>query len=72
MKNPIVGTAHFGPVYARKIYVYFQGGITLPHGQKYGFAWATNAHKTCRAAIADAVAKHPNIKFKANFAKEAQ
>jgi len=69
MKNSIVGTAHFGPVYSRKIYVYFEGGIALPHGQKYGFAWATNAHKTCRDAVAAAVAKYPEIKFKANFAK---
>jgi hypothetical protein len=69
MKNLIVKTAHFGPVYARKIYVYFEGGIALPHGQKWGFAWATNAHRTCRDAIAAAVAKHPDIKFKANFAK---
>ena len=59
-------------VYKRKIYVYFEGGRALPKNQKWGFAWATNAHKTCRDAVNAAMKKHPELKFKANFAKGEQ
>lgn len=57
-------------VYKRTIYVYFEGGVALPKGQKFGFAWATNAYKTCREAAAAAAALYPEINFKANFAEE--
>lgn len=56
-------------VYKRKIHVYFEGGIALQQGQRWGYAWSTNAHLTCRAAIAAAKAKHPDLNFKAHFAK---
>jgi hypothetical protein len=59
-------------VYKRKIYVYFAGPIASSPGQKWGFAWATNAHKTCREAIAAAKALHPELTFTANFAKATQ
>jgi hypothetical protein len=41
MRNPIVGTAHFGPVYARKIHVYCKGAPkTAPHLSQF-YAWST-------------------------------
>jgi hypothetical protein len=64
MKNPIIGTAHFGAVYKRKIHVYFK----KPDGLWY--AWSTNAYRTCREAVAAAKAERPQWHFVANFAKE--
>ena len=50
-------------VYKRKIYVYqMRDGVPA-------FAWATNAYRTCRDAIAGAKARYPHQEFKANFAK---
>jgi len=70
MRNPIVGTAHFGPVYARKIHVYCKGAPkTAPHLSQF-YAWSTNAYKTCRDAVAAAKAKHPAQDFTARFAKD--
>lgn len=59
-------------VYKRKIYVHFAGPIASAPGQQWGFAWATNAHRTCRDAIAAAKVLHPELEFKANFAKATQ
>jgi hypothetical protein len=63
MRNPVIGLAHFGPVYKRKIHVYFK----KPDGLWY--AWSTNAHRTCRDAVAAAKAERPQWQFKASFAK---
>lgn len=63
MRNPVISTAHFGPVYARKINVYYK----RPGGLNY--AWSTNAYKTCRDAAAAAKAKAPNLDFRAYFAQ---
>jgi hypothetical protein len=64
MRNPVIGHAHFGPVYRRKIHVYFK----KPTGLWY--AWSTNAHRTCREAVAAAKAQRPQWQFVANFAKD--
>lgn len=70
MRNPVIDTAHFGLVYKRKIHVYFVGSPkTAPHLTR-GYAWSTNAYRTCREAIAAAQSKHPNFQFVANFAKD--
>ena len=51
-------------VYKRKIHVYqlHEGGPV--------YAWSTNAYKTCRDAVAGAVARYPSKQFKASFAKD--
>ena len=51
-------------VYKRKIHVYQlrEGGPV--------YAWSTNAYKTCRDAVAGAVALYPHKQFKATFAKD--
>ena len=50
-------------VYKRKIYVYqMRDGVPA-------FAWATNAYRTCRDAVAAAKLRYPHQEFKANFAK---
>jgi hypothetical protein len=70
MKNPIIGTAHFGNVYRRKIHVYAIGTPkTAPHITQF-YAWSTNAHRTCREAVAAAKLKEPRFDFKASFAKD--
>ena len=51
-------------VYKRKIYVY-----QVREGAA-AFAWATNAYRTCRDAVAAAQARYPHQQFKANFAKD--
>ncbi len=66
MKNKIVGTAHFGPVYARKIHVYFRRCDGL------FYAWSTNAYRTCREAVAAAKLERPQWEFKASFARGEQ
>lgn len=62
-------------VYKRKIHVY-RAHETLDLGRAsifpWVYAWSTNAHKTCRDAIAAAKALHPDKQFKANFAKATQ
>lgn len=70
MKNKIVDMGAWGPVYARKIHVYHAGPISSAPGQKWGYAWSTNAYRTCSEAIAAAKKKHPEIEFKANFARD--
>lgn len=51
-------------VYKRKIHVYqIRQGVPV-------FAWATNAYRTCRDAVAGAQARYPHQQFKANFAKD--
>ena len=51
-------------VYKRKIYVYqLREGVPV-------YAWSTNAYKTCRDAVAGAVARYPSKQFKASFAKD--
>ena len=51
-------------VYTRKIHVYFK----RPDGLFY--AWSTNAHRTCRDAVAAAKLERPQWEFKARFAKD--
>lgn len=71
MKNPIVDTAHFGPVYKRKIHVYKRTALACdPADTFYVYAFSTNAARTCREAVAHASAKWPMNTFKANFAKD--
>jgi len=73
MRNKIVGTAHFGPVYAKKIDVWIKQNSNVPGSEHTGgfiYAWSTNAARTCREAIASAKAKHPDFSFIANFAKD--
>jgi hypothetical protein len=51
-------------VYKRKIHVYqLREGVPV-------YAWSTNAYKTCRDAVAGAVARYPSKQFKASFAKD--
>jgi hypothetical protein len=54
-------------VFPRKIDVWFEGGVALPPGQRWTYAWSTNAYRTCRDAVRAAKAKHPGVNFKANF-----
>lgn len=69
MRNPVIATAHFGPVYARKIDIY-KG--------RPGGAWvyqcSTNAARTCRDAVARFKELHGiplgSDCVKANFAKD--
>jgi hypothetical protein len=73
MRNPIVGTAHFGPVYARKIHVWLRMNSNVPgseHTRALAYMYSTNAYKTCKAAIEAAKAKNPAFSFVANFAKD--
>ena len=57
-------------VYRRKIHVYAIGSPkTAPHLTRF-YAWSTNAHATCRAAIEAAKKLHPSLEFTANFAKD--
>jgi hypothetical protein len=73
MRNKILGTAHFGPVYAKKIHVWIKQNSNVTgseHTSGLIYAWSTNAAKTCRDAIAAAKEKHPAFSFVANFAKD--
>ena len=64
MRNPVIGLAHFGKVYRRKIHVYeLREGVPA-------YSWSTNAYPTCRAAVAAAVTRYPSKQFKATFAKD--
>lgn len=63
MNNPVTASATFGPVYKRKIHVYFK----KPNGLHY--AWSTNAYRTCRDAVTAAKLERPQWDFVANFAK---
>lgn len=64
MRNPVIDTAHFGPVYRRKIHVYqVREGVPV-------YAWSTNAYPTCRAAVVGAATRYPSKQFKASFAKD--
>lgn len=57
-------------VYSRKIHVYAKGAPrTAPHLKRF-YAWSTNAYRTCSAAVAAAKARHPDMDFVANFAKD--
>jgi len=51
-------------VYKRKINVYYKrtGGLC--------YAWSTNAYKTCKDATKAAKALHPDLEFRAWFAKD--
>lgn len=58
-------------VYKRKIHVYMEASYAAKAktGHKWGYAWSTNAYRTCRDAVAAAKAKHPAFEFKASFAR---
>lgn len=51
-------------VYKRKINVYVE------REGKWIYCWSTNAHPTCKSAVASANLLHPDRKFKASFAKD--
>lgn len=73
MKNKIVGTAHFGPVYARKIHVWVRQNSNVPgseHKKGLDYLWSTNACKTCREAVQAAKKWRPDFSFVASFAKD--
>lgn len=73
MRNKIVGTAHFGPVYARKIHVWVRQNSNVPdseHTRGFDYLWSTNAYKTCRDAVAAAKKWRPQFDFVASFAKD--
>jgi hypothetical protein len=60
-------------VYPRKIHVWVRQNSNVPDSEYKGglnYLWSTNAHKTCRDAVASAKALHPNFEFVANFAKD--
>lgn len=57
MNNRIVATGTFGPVYARKIDVYYKNELT---GGIFRYAYSTNAYPTCKAARNAAIASFPN------------
>jgi hypothetical protein len=67
MHNPIIATAPFGPVYRRKINVYFKNEITE---NEWRYCYSTNAYRTCRDAIIAAAPSFPNSEVRANFAKD--
>lgn len=70
MRNLIVGTAHFGPVYAQKIDVFRATvGLETTCRKKWVYAYSTNAAKTCKAAVLSANQREPGVTFKARFAK---
>lgn len=54
-------------VYKRKIHVFYRNALTLGH---WRYCYSSNAYRTCRDAVAAAQAEHPNVKFKAHFAKD--
>jgi hypothetical protein len=56
-------------VYKRKIDVYRERNVLDP-ANKWVYVWSTNAHATCKSAVAEAKVKHPNFEFKANFVKD--
>ena len=66
MRNPIVATAHFGPVYARKIHVHYRNELT---GGQWRYCYSSNAYRTCRDAAQAARASFPNSEVKASFAR---
>lgn len=73
MRNPVIGTAHFGPVYKRKIHVWMRQNSNVPdseHKKHLMYMYSSNVYRTCREAIAAAKAKSPNFEFVANFAKD--
>lgn len=67
MRNPVVDIAPFGPVYRRKIHVYYRNVLT---GGEWKYTYSTNAYRTCRDALAAARASYPNTELRANFAKD--
>jgi hypothetical protein len=64
--NPVVSTAHFGPVYRRKIDLY---AAPLDARAAWAYAYSTNAYPTCRAAVHAARLKQPDQQFKAYFSR---
>lgn len=73
MKNPIVATAHFGPVYKRKIHIWLRQNSNVPDSEHKGhlmYMYSSNAYRTCREAIKAAKEKAPAFDFVANFAKD--
>ena len=64
MRNPVIGQGTFGPVYKRKIHVYYK----KPDGLWY--AWSTNAARTCKEAVSKAKLERPQWDFVAFFAKD--
>ena len=75
MNNPVIATAHFGPVYKRKIHVYREAKTLDEYthkmdGRRWVYVWSTNAYRTCADAVSAASIKAPMEKFKASFAKD--
>lgn len=60
-------------VYKRKIHVfrrYQVGDLATREGCQWLYCWSTNAYKTCREAVEAAKLLHPELTFKANFARD--
>ena len=58
-------------VYKRKINVFVRSALACdPSDTFYKYAYSTNAYRTCKEAVAAAIAEYPNRKFKAFFAKD--
>lgn len=68
MKNKIIATASFGPVYERKIHVSRKS--ESPSGLVWVYVWSTNSSRTCADAIKSALLRFPLEQFTANFAKD--
>ena len=66
MRNPIIDTAAFGPVYKRKIHIYFKNELTKG---LYHYGYGSNAYPTCKAAKRAALANFPSSEVKASFAQ---
>lgn len=66
MRNKIVATAHFGPVYERKIHVYYRNELTR---NEWRYCYSTNAHRTCTEAKHASMPGLRNSQVKASFAR---
>ena len=76
MNNPVIATAHFGPVHKRKIHVYREAKTLDEYthkmdGRRWVYVWSTNAYRTCRDAAAAAInGTNAQTMFRARFAKD--
>lgn len=67
MRNQIVATGVFGPVYRRKIHIHYKNELT---GGEWRYCYSTNAARTCSEARDRAAPNFPNSQVKATFAKD--
>ena len=57
-------------VHPRKIDVWCKGSPRTAPDLTWFYAWSTNAHRTCRDAVAAAKSLYPDREFKAAFARK--